>query len=179
MDAKTADWPKLRKDLEALLDKPPEQKQDKKDDQKQQDQQKNEDQQKQDQKQQDQSKQDQQQKQDQSQKKDDPSDSKDPSQDKQQKDQSKKPEDSQKKDSAFGDMKNREPQPPPQPQPADNQKVGGVPEKPEGEQPPVDPTLALPLQKLDQLRNHDSPAELFKLMEGEKDSTPRKKTKDW
>jgi Ca-activated chloride channel family protein len=55
-----------------------------------------------------------------------------------------------------------------------------VPEKKDGEKPPpTDPALALPLQKLEQLRNQDSPAELFQLMEEQKEATPRKKTKDW
>jgi len=39
--------------------------------------------------------------------------------------------------------------------------------------------LTLPLQKLEQLRNDDSPAKLFQLMEGEKKPTPAKKGKDW
>ena len=110
----------------------------------------------------------------QSQPKKDESEPKDPSQPK----EPNEPKDGQNKDSAFGDMKNRE-QPPSPPPTGDTQKVGGPPKKPEGEQPPVDPSLALPLQKLDQLRNQDSPAELFKLMEGEKAPAPRKKTKDW
>lgn len=182
IDSKIADWTKLRGDLEALLEKPPEQKQDKKDDEQQQnkDQQQNQDQQKQDQKQsQDQQKQEQQKQKDeqQQQQQKDPSAQKQ-EQPKNQKDDAKKPEDSQQKESAFGDMKQPQ-QPPPPPPLGENQKVGGVPEKKEGEQPPVDPSLALPLQKLDQLKNQDSPAELFKMMEGEKDPTPRKKTKDW
>ena len=55
------------------------------------------------------------------------------------------------------------------------QKVGGQ-EQPPQEQ--ADPSLALPLQKLDQLRNQDSPAQLFQLMEGEKKPT-KKPAKDW
>ena len=45
--------------------------------------------------------------------------------------------------------------------------------------PPSDPSLALPLQKLDQLRNQDSPAELYQLMDTDKKSPPKKKGKDW
>jgi Ca-activated chloride channel family protein len=49
------------------------------------------------------------------------------------------------------------------------QQVGGTPEKkPEEQQEQADPALALPLQKLDQLRNLDSPAQLFQLMEGDR-----------
>ena len=179
LDPKTADWPKLREELEALLKKPDEQKQEQKNDQKNDEQQNKEDQksdqQKQDQQKQEQKKQDDAKKQNgQSQPKKDESEPKDPSQPK----EPNEPKDGQNKDSAFGDMKNRE-QPPSPPPTGDTQKVGGPPKKPEGEQPPVDPSLALPLQKLDQLRNQDSPAELFKLMEGEKAPAPRKKTKDW
>lgn len=169
LDPKTTDWARLRQELEALLQTPPEQQQ-KQDQQNQQnqDQQKQDEQQKQDQQKQDQQKQDQQQQQESQQ---DQSQQQDESQ---QKDQP--PPDQQKQDSAFGDMKEQEPPPPPE----ESQKVGGVPEKKEGDQkPPGDPALALPLQKLEQLRNQDSPAELFQLMEGEKDATTRKTTKDW
>ena len=72
-------------------------------------------------------------------------------------------------------MTKKEPPPPP---PQNTQKVGGAPEKKEQAPDPIDPNLALPLQKLDQLRHQDSPAQLFQLMEGEK--KPAKKTgKDW
>ncbi len=183
MDSKIADWTKLRAELEDLLKKPDEQKQDKKDqkdqqdkkDQKDQPQDKqNQDQSKQDQKNQDQQKQDQSQKQDQQQKQQ--QDQSKPGESKDQKSDAQKKNDDQ--NSAFGDMKDRK-QPPPPPQ--DSQKVGGVPEKKPGEQPPpTDPQLALPLQKLDQLRNQDSPAELFELMQGEKQKGPPKSPgKNW
>ena len=49
------------------------------------------------------------------------------------------------------------------------QQVGGAPErKPEDQREQADPALALPLQKLDQLRNQDSPAQLFQLLEGDR-----------
>jgi Ca-activated chloride channel family protein len=168
LDPKATDWSKLRADLEALLKKPepPKQDQQKQDQQKQQDQQqKQQDQQnnQQQQQKQDQQKQDQQQPQDSSQQKE-----------QQQGQPKQQPPPQQEKQSAFGDMKDR---PPPPPQ--DTQKVGGVPEKKPEEQPPADPAMAVPLQKLDQLRNQDSPAELFKLMEADKDKAPRKTTKDW
>jgi len=74
-------------------------------------------------------------------------------------------------------MQKREPPPPPS---RDTQKVRGVPEKKDGEKTPVDPNLALPLQKLDQLRNQDSPAELFQLMDTDhKQTAPKKNGKDW
>ena len=174
LDAKAADWVKLRGDLEALLDE--KEREDKKDDQKQD---KNEDQKKSDEKQQqqdqqqdqqsEQQKNDQQQKQQNQQEKS--QDQKDSSQ--QQQDQAQRKSD---EESALGDMTKKD-QPPPPP-PENMQQVGGAPErKPEDQQEKADPTLALPLQKLDQLRNQDSPAQLFQMMEGdrkgERKSAPR------
>jgi len=178
LDANTADWPKLREELAALLKKSEEQKQDqqKQDDKDQQDQKDKQDQKDQDQKNQDQKKSD---KQDQS------KDSKDPQQEKsdEQKKQDQQPQDKDDKDkqgeSAFGDMKKNEPPPPPPPEDPGTQKVGGTPEKKESEQQPADPSLALPLQKLEQLRNQDSPAHLFQIMEGEKKPATKPKGKDW
>ena len=155
-DAKAADWPKLRHDLEDLLKKEEPKKDDKKDEDKKKDQQKNQDQKNQDQSQQDQQKKNEQQNQDQQQ---------------QQQDQ-------KQKQSAFGDMKDQDKKPdqkPPQPKPG-TQKVGGQQDKQPTEQ--VNPELAMPLQKLDQVRNQDSPAKLQQLMQG-----PQQKTKavgkDW
>jgi len=178
-DPRKADWPKLREELNALLKKPEEKKDDKKDEQKDdksdQDQQ-NQDKKKQDQKKSDQSqddKKDDQQKKQQSEKSEDQKN--DPSQPKNQSD---KPEDKPPGDSAFGDMQNKPPAPPPPPH--DNmQKVGGAPERKDQPPPPTDPALALPLQKLDQLKNQDSPAQLFQLMEGERKTGPKKTGKDW
>ncbi len=161
LDPKATDWAKLRQDLEALLQKPEDQKQENKD-------------QKQDQKNQDQK--DQQQKQDQ-QKSDQQSDKKDQQQQKQDQ-QNQKPSDQKEPgESAFGDMDKKDQPPPPPQQDSGTQKVGGE----KKDQPPeqVDPSLALPLQKLDQLRNQDSPAQLFQLMDGDKKQTKKKAGKDW
>jgi Ca-activated chloride channel family protein len=67
------------------------------------------------------------------------------------------------------------PKPPP-PQPG-TQKVGGQQDKKPDEQ-QQDPELAMPLQKLDQVRNQDSPAKLQQLMQGQQ---PKAKPtgKDW
>jgi len=166
-DPKAADWPRLRKELEQLLEKPPE---DKKQDQKQ------DQQQKQDQKNQQQNQQNEdQQKQDQQQQK---------QQDQQNSDQQKQQEQQKQQQDAFGDMKDQKeppktdeekepPQQPPQPQ---TQKVGGQKEK--KMEVPLDPDLAMPLQKLEQVRNQDSPAKLQQLMQGQPQKTP-KKGKDW
>jgi Ca-activated chloride channel homolog len=169
-DAKTADWPKLREELEALLQKPEE----KKDDQQkqQEDKQQQQDQKKQDQQKQDSKSSPQQQKSGDP-KPSDSSQKQDPSE--QQKNEKGEPPKSP--ESAFGDMKGKA-QPPPPPQ-GDTQKVGGAPDKRPPDPAAADPALAQPLQKLDQLRNEDSPAKLFQLMEGERKPAPTKKGKDW
>ncbi|MDB6169989.1 MAG: von Willebrand factor type [Verrucomicrobia bacterium] len=184
LDPKTADWPKLRQELEALLVPPDSKKNDEQknppDQKDQQKDQKDQPNQNQDQPPQDQKDQKNQPQKQNSPPQNQPPSSKDPSQQPQQKDsppnKPEKPEPGKNQESAFGDMKDRRPPPPPSP---DTQKVGGAPEKKDGEPPPSDPQLALPLQKLDQLRNQDSPAELFQLMDTDKKSAPRKKGKDW
>lgn len=171
LDPKTADWTKLRNDLEALLQKTEDQKKDQQQQQNQNQDQKNQDQQKQDQSKQDSQKNQQSQDQSQQPKKNEQSNS--------QQSKPNKPEDQKKPESAFGDMKNHEQKPPPRPQPGETQKVGGVPEK-KGSEKNTDPAMALPLQKLDQLRTSDSPAELFQLMDADKKTAaPGKKNKDW
>ncbi len=166
-DAKAADWPRLRKELEQLLEKPPEdKKQDQKQDQQQKQDQKN---QQQNQQNQDQQKQDQQQQQ---------------QQDQQNSDQQKQQEQQKQQQDAFGDMKDQkeppktddEKQPPQQPPQPQTQKVGGQKEK--KMEVPLDPDLAMPLQKLEQVRNQDSPAKLQQLMQGQPQKAP-KKGKDW
>jgi Ca-activated chloride channel family protein len=54
--------------------------------------------------------------------------------------------------------------------------VGGQKEK--KQEISLDPELALPLQKLDQVKNQDSPAQLQQLMQGPPEK-PVKKGKDW
>ncbi len=176
LDAKTADWPKLRAELEALLKKPDEQKQD------QQNQDKNQDKQDKDK--------DQKNQEQQGGKNDDqnasqqPQNSAEKNNNQQKKNQpfdqnTKPPEETQPKpaESAFGDMKKQDAPPPPPP--GDTQKVGGAPEQKELPPEAADPALALPLQKLDQLRSQDSPARLFELMEGERAKPQKKNGKDW
>jgi Ca-activated chloride channel family protein len=181
-DAKVADWGKLRSDLEELLKKIEEQKkeQEKQDqkDKKDQENQQNQDQQDQDQKNQDKKKDGSKQKQDSKDQKKDGQQGEKPDQSDQQ-DQG-KPDDQQKQgDSAFGpmDKKDQPPKPPQsQPQPDnDTQKAGGN-DKPLEQ---GDPVLAVPLQKLEQLRNQDSPARLFQFMDGDKKPAVKTKGKDW
>ncbi|MDP2136395.1 MAG: VWA domain-containing protein [Candidatus Didemnitutus sp.] len=157
-EAKAADWPRLRQELEALLEKPEKPQEDKKDEEQKKDQQQNKDQQSQPQ--QDQQKQEQ-----------------SPSEQKQQDEQQK-----QQDQDAFGDMKEEEKQnaeesnEPPSPPKPQTQKVGGQKEKKEEQL--LDPDLAMPLQKLDQVRNQDSPAKLQQLLQGQQQKQP-KKGKDW
>jgi Ca-activated chloride channel family protein len=164
-DDKTADWSKVREELKALLKKPEE----KKDQQKQKDDQPQ-------QQNQDQKKSDEQQKQEQ--------DSKSSQQDQKSSDQKQsqspskqEPEPQKSPESAFGNMKEKAEPPPPPPQ-GDTQKVGGAPEK-KPDPATADPALAQPLQKLEQLRNEDSPARLFQLMDADRKPSPNKKGKDW
>lgn len=167
LEAKAADWLTLRRDLEALLKKkdPPPQQQ-----QQQSPQQKKEEEQKKEQ-QQDQQKQNSQ-----------PKDQEKPqekSEQPQQSDTAQKPP--PPKQQAFGDMKEKSAeksaQPPSPPDPTEQQKVGGAPEKKEGAE-GKDPALAVPLQKLDELKNQDSPVQLYQLMQG-KPTAPKKPAKDW
>jgi Ca-activated chloride channel family protein len=169
LDAKAADWPTLKKQLEELLKKkdepPPEEPPPPPpDDQKQ-------DEQKQSQSGDNQSNGGQpQDKSDQNQdpKKDQPD----------QDNQDKEPDQDLKEnaDSAFGDMNEEQPEEPnPQDQPPpknETQQVGG--QKQERNE---NPSLTVPLQHLDELRNRDNPADLFQLMD---DQPPPKPTgKDW
>jgi Ca-activated chloride channel family protein len=75
-------------------------------------------------------------------------------------------------------MKDKESSPPPPPPEGDTQQVGGQPDQKPADA-NADPALAMPLQKLEQLRNQDSPAKLFRLMQGDPGRTPDKKGKNW
>jgi Ca-activated chloride channel homolog len=182
LDAKAANWPDLRAKLEKFLEKPEQPPQ--------QDQQK-----KQDEKQDQKEKQDQQNSQNQSEKNTDQSEkseSEKSADNSPQKNEpaSQKPQDSkpgeEKKEpssdsqSAFGDMQKDKPpeqKEAPAPQPSEeNQKIGGAPEN--KNMAPADPELSVPLQKLDQVRNNDSPGRLFQLMQDPK-AKPEKTGKDW
>jgi Ca-activated chloride channel family protein len=179
---KLADWSQLRKELEALRQRPPEQKPPP---QKDQNQQQNKDQQKQDQQkpqQQDKNQNGSPEDKKQSQPQNEPDKPDQNKQDSSKNETGEKPEnkDEAKNDqpAAFGDMNKQQPPPPPPP-PGETQKVGGAPEKKE-ENKPADPALALPLQKLEQLKNEDSPGKLFQLMQAERSQGSQKKpAKDW
>jgi Ca-activated chloride channel family protein len=68
---------------------------------------------------------------------------------------------------------------PPQPPPTGNQQVGGRPENKHTDPAQADPNLAAPLQKLDQLRDQDAPAELFQMIENNEPRPPETKGKNW
>ncbi len=189
-DPKTADWPTLRSELEKLLVDPEAKKNDQKSDSKQGDSKSDQDQKKSDSKSDDQKKQDQKNDKNAQNNKEDnksptpqPKDSNDgdKQQDKNSQDKSgtSQPKPGSDSNSAFGKM-DSPPRPTPTPvgAPGETQKVGGATEKPPPDAAKADPALALPLQNLEQVRNDDSPARLFQLMEGE--HKPKPKTgKDW
>ena len=160
LDARAADWPKLRSELEELLKREEQKKDEPKQDEKKQDQQ----QEKQDKNQEQQQPQEQEKK------------------DQQKQDEQKQQEEQPQKQNqdAFGDMKDQQEQKPeqkpPPPKPG-TQKVGGQQDKKTAEQ--QDPELAMPLQKLDQVRNQDSPAKLQQLMQGQPQQKPKPIAKDW
>ncbi len=177
LDRSAADWPTLRKELEAYLDgsqeppPPPEQ---------QQDQQKDPNQQPSDP-----SQQNEQQEQQQNQNAE-PKSGESPPQNRSSANdansptsppndpasaKSEPPPNPQNRESAFGDMQ-RPPSPPPTPPPGEGASAGDADRQPVGGQPPRPssaegkPELAMPLQKLDQVKQADSPAKLFRVMEG-------------
>ena len=97
--------------------------------------------------------------------------------------------------SAFGDMKDdpaKQPpkddksaapqpdssKPPATPPPGEMQQVGGAPEQPSNDPARQDPALTIPLQKLEQVKQDDSPARLFQLLQGPA-TTPPAKGKNW
>jgi len=162
--SKAADWHQLRRDLEALLRTPPQQKKDEP-------QQSQKDEQKKEQKEQEQ-KQPPQQKEEQKQQEQKPEEQKQS----EPKPQEQKP---QNKDSAFGDMKQPEEkkQQPPPPPSSDMQQVGGSEKKPETEK--ADPATALQRQKLEQVKEQDSPVRLFQLMDDKKKRPQDTPGKNW
>jgi Ca-activated chloride channel homolog len=85
--------------------------------------------------------------------------------------QNEPPKNPENRESAFGNMQ-RPPSPPPTPPPGEGASAGDADRQPVGGQPPRPssaegkPELAMPLQKLDQVKQADSPAKLFRVMEG-------------
>jgi Ca-activated chloride channel family protein len=59
------------------------------------------------------------------------------------------------------------------------QKFGGRPEQKTPDAAANDPMLVVPLQKLDQLKQQDSPAVLYGLLRGENKPAPASSGKNW
>jgi Ca-activated chloride channel homolog len=153
-----ADWPQFRSQLEDLFKKPPEPPP-----------------QPQNQQQKDQQDKDQQKEQQQQQQK-----SGGGSQDQPQEKQDREPQPPEQPQTQDSPPKPQEQPPPPPPEKAntgETQKIGGQPRQPQEAK--ADPSLVLPIQKLDQLRNQDSPAELFQMMDSRENKPPPKKGRDW
>lgn len=167
-DPKAADWPKIRAELEELL-KEPEQKQN---------------QQNQQQQQQQQQSQDRNQQQGQSRDQQQGSQGQPPARDSRPQQQQQRRQESGRENpqSAFGNMRQGQA---PAPQKEDRsegamQKVGGARKSEQDDPARRDPQLAVSLEKLDQLRNEDSPPELFGLLrKGEPTPTPAPNGKNW
>ena len=202
LDAKAADWTGLHEKLNALLlEKEPPKKDEKKPDQKQPDKNKSEDSnkdksdQKQDQKNQEQKNDSSKSPpQDQNKNGSSPKDSPDPSSKKNNKDDQGQNSPEQPKDqppksggqSAFGDMKdNPKPPPPPSeatpstPPPGEMQQVGGMSDKRTDQAAQLDPSLEIPLQNLDHIRQQDSPARLYQLLQDPNSKTPARTGRNW
>lgn len=183
MDPKAADWDTLRRQLEAL--RPPEeqqQQQEESPEQPPQDNQEESENQKdssQSQNSQQQSSEDGQQQESEASESSEPQEGESKGNEQQQQDGS-SPQSQPPAQSAFGDMNtppenDRQPGELPPP-PRDTQQVGGQSERAFAEQ--RDPALAVPLQKLDELRRQDSPAELYQLMQ-DPNARPTEKGRDW
>ena len=88
----------------------------------------------------------------------------------------------QKQQSEQDQSKNPEPTPqnqtePPKANTGETQKVGGRPQRPQEAK--SDPSMVLPIQKLDQLRNQDSPAELFQMLDSREYKPTPKQGRNW
>lgn len=172
LDPATADWPQLRQELEALLtpneEPPPQEQPPEPQPQDQEQPQENQDQSPQDQSQQspvgenpDQAPPQQNEPQPSDQNSGEPSSEQNDSPDNQ---------------SAFGDMQEKAPPP----KPGEMQQVGGDQQQEKPADPAaLDPALAMPLQKLEQIRDRDSPAQLFQLLEGKPASDQPSSGKQW
>ncbi len=168
LDARAADWTQLRRELAALLKKPPQQKPPPPP-QKQPQQNQSQQQQQQNQQQQNQANQSQ----NSSPQKQSGGGQSQPQNNEQQKPSAQNSQPAAQTPlgpSAFGNMKDSSAKPasskPEVTDARELQKFGGTPERKAGAA-SVDPALAVPLEKLDQLKQQDSPAVLYELMRGE------------
>jgi len=168
LDPKATDWDRMRSELEELLKKPEEKKPPP---QQQQQQQQNQEQE-----------QKQGQNRDQQQGSPPPPGNPDDTGDRNNRQQGQPPESRKtEKQNAFGDMGK-----PPSPQPEHDerqnpmQKVGGSKRQQSNDPARNDPELAVPLEKLEQVKNQDAPAELFELLRRGEHTPPAKNAgKNW
>lgn len=87
-------------------------------------------------------------------------------------------DDAAKPDPSRGSKEAREPEP--APDPSDMQQAGGTPVDASTDPARLDPSLAIPLQKLDQVKQGDSPARLYQLLQDPGPAQPpASKGKDW
>ena len=181
VDPKVTDWDKVQGQLNDLLKKaepnpPPKSPQQQQKDQKPSPDSKKDDSQKQDSSEQPKP-------QDKAQPKDDAAKPKDQGQgapDSQRPGEPRAPETKPPGSSAFGDLSHKD-QPQTTPQPSSpTQKVGGARDKEPYDPAKADPSLAIPLEKLDQVKTQDQPSELYSLIRrGEPAPPPDKKGKNW
>jgi len=185
LDAKAADWPKMRADLEALLRKPEDQKQNQPPPQKKPPQDKPQDKkkEKQDQGGQQKPQPSQQSQGGQPQNQNQPQDQ--PAQPPQDQTGQAQPSAASKAPSGAEDsLKLNPPAKPPSPANSSppsgaTQQIGGVERRPP-DAAEANPELAIPLQKLEQVRSTDSPAALFKMIENNEPQPPSDtKGKPW
>jgi Ca-activated chloride channel family protein len=173
-DRAAADWPELRRKLEELA-RPPEQ-QDKQDEEKK--------------KEEEEEQKDQQQQEGGGQNEEQPENKEDQQQEQEEQQQDQEQKENEEKQNRSGQKAFEDPPPEPQqqesnePQPQDAQQpkkntqtIGGTPT--EDKELQERPELAVPLQKLDRVKQQDSPARLFQLMQDDEPKKPTKKERDW
>jgi Ca-activated chloride channel family protein len=175
LDPKASDWARLRSELEELLQKPEEKKPPPQQQSQNQQQNQNQNQEQ---------KQEQQQGQNQDRQQGSPPQSGNPenSEDRSGRQREKPPEAGKpESQDAFGKMGQNPPTPPAQGAPQNAmQKVGGAKRDQTNDPARDNPELAVPLEKLEQVKNKDSPGELFELLRrGEPTPPPRNTGKNW
>ncbi|HUJ45449.1 MAG TPA: VWA domain-containing protein [Opitutaceae bacterium] len=84
---------------------------------------------------------------------------------------------SQQNQSQSSESKPQNQMEPPKANTGETQKVGGQPQRPPETK--SDPSMVLPIQKLDQLRNQDSPAELFQMLDSREHKPTPKQGPNW
>lgn len=166
-DPAETDWKRLRAELEELLVDPKDEKQDQK--QENQDQQGQDNKDKQQEPQSGEQKKPDQQQDNSKQEEPKPQEQKEPAEKAKPEQESKPPENPK----AFGEMPPK--QEPPQAQQEEMQQVGGQQEKRPANE---DPSMVVPLEKLEKLKKQDNPGRLFELMKDEKKPQPDNK-KNW